>query len=43
MTEPLAEQDDVSTPLSPEEREALICSYITLRGEFNEAEQANIL
>jgi Fic-DOC domain mobile mystery protein B len=43
MTDPLAEQDDASTPLSPEEREALIPSYITLRGELNEAEQANIL
>jgi Fic-DOC domain mobile mystery protein B len=43
MTDPLAEQDDASTPLSPEERDALIPSYITLRGELNEAEQANIL
>ena len=43
MTDPLAEQDDASTPLSPEEREGLILSYITLRGELNEAEQANIL
>jgi Fic-DOC domain mobile mystery protein B len=43
MTDPLAEQDDASTPLSPEEREGLIPSYITLRGELYEAEQANIL
>ena len=43
MTDPLAEQDDASTPLSPEEREGLIPSYIALRGELNEAEQANIL
>lgn len=43
MTDPLIEQDDASTPLSPEEREGLIPSYITLRGELNEAEQANIL
>jgi Fic-DOC domain mobile mystery protein B len=43
MTDPLAEQDDASTPLSSEEREGLIPSYITLRGELNEAEQANIL
>ena len=43
MTDPLAEQDDSSTPLSPEEREGLVPSYITLRGELNEAEQANIL
>ena len=43
MTDPLAEQDDASTPISPEEREGLIPSYITLRGELNEAEQENIL
>lgn len=43
MTDPLAERDDASTPLGPEEREGLILSYITLRGELNEAEQANIL
>lgn len=43
MTDPFIEQDDTSTPLSPEEREGLIPSYITLRGELNEAEQANIL
>lgn len=43
MTDPLAEQDDSSTLLCPEEREGLIPSYITLRGELNEAEQANIL
>jgi Fic-DOC domain mobile mystery protein B len=43
MTDPLIEQDDASTPLSSEEREGLLPSYITLRGELNEAEQANIL
>jgi Fic-DOC domain mobile mystery protein B len=43
MTDLLTEQDDASTPLSAEEREGLIPSYITLRGELNEAEQANIL
>jgi Fic-DOC domain mobile mystery protein B len=43
MTDALAEQDDASTPLSAEEREGLAPSYITLRGELNEAEQANIL
>lgn len=43
MTESLAGPDDASTPLSPAEREGLIPSYITLRGELNEAEQANIL
>lgn len=43
VTDPFAETDETSTPLSPEEREGLIPSYITLRGELNEAEQANIL
>ena len=43
MTGPLELQDDGNTPLSDEEREGLIPSYITLRSELNEAEQANIL
>ena len=43
MTDPLFEQDDAATPLSEEEKEGLIPSYITLRGELNEAEQANII
>ena len=43
MTGPLEDQDDASTPLTAEERDGLIPSYITLRGELNEAEQANIL
>jgi Fic-DOC domain mobile mystery protein B len=43
MSGPLEEQDDASTPLTEEEREDLILSYITLRRELNEAEQANIL
>ncbi len=43
MTDPLAPQDDAGTPLSEEEREGLMPSYITLRNELNEAEQANIL
>ncbi len=43
MTNPLDEQDDASTPLTEEEQEDLIPSYITLRSELNEAEQANIL
>jgi len=43
MSDPLAEQDDTSTPLSAEEREGLIRSDITLRGELNAAEQNNIL
>jgi len=36
-------QNDAATPLSEEEKDELIPSYITLRGELNEAEQANIL
>jgi len=43
VTDPLDELDDASTPLSEEEREDLIPSYVTLRPELNEAEQANIL
>jgi Fic-DOC domain mobile mystery protein B len=34
--------DDANTPLTVEEREQLIPSYITLRHELNEAEQVNI-
>lgn len=34
--------DDANTPLTEEEKEALIPSYITLRIELNEAEQINI-
>lgn len=43
MSDPLGEQGDASAPLVEEEREQLIPSYITLRSELNEAEQANIL
>lgn len=43
MTDVLGPLDDASTPLSEEERDGLILSYITMRGELNEAEQANIL
>lgn len=43
MTDPLFEEDDAATPLSPEELQGLIPSYITLRSELNEAEQSNIL
>ena len=43
MTDPLVPQDDEGTGLTEEEREGLIPSYITLRSELNEAEQANIL
>lgn len=43
MTDPLIPEDDGGTKLSDEEREGLIPSYITLRSELNEAEQASIL
>ncbi len=43
MTDPLGPQDDAGTELTEEERGGLIPSYITLRSELNEAEQANIL
>jgi Fic-DOC domain mobile mystery protein B len=43
MTDPFGPQDDGGTALTVEEREGLIPSYITLRRELNEAEQANIL
>ena len=43
MNDPLLPQDDAQTPLTHEELEGLIPSHITLRGELNEAEQANIV
>jgi Fic-DOC domain mobile mystery protein B len=43
MTGLLGAQDDASTPLDDDEKDGLIPSYITLRSELNEAEQANIL
>ena len=43
MTDPLGEVIDGSTPLTEEELEQLIPSYITLRHELNEAEQSNIM
>jgi len=43
MTDPLVPQDDGGTELTEEECEGLIPSYVTLRSELNEAEQANIL
>ena len=43
MTDLLVPQNDGGTKLTDEEREGLIPSYITLRSELNEAEQANIL
>lgn len=42
MSDPLLEQSDGATPLTPEELEELIPSYIAVRSELNEAEQANI-
>ena len=36
------DDDEANTPLTAEEREQLIPSYITLRHELNEAEQINI-
>lgn len=43
MSDPLFEpDDDANTPLTVEEREGLIPSYIALRHELNEAEQRNI-
>src|ERR1700748_3051094 len=43
MSDPLIDaDDDASTPLTPEERLALIPTYITLRAELNEAEQIGI-
>jgi Fic-DOC domain mobile mystery protein B len=43
MTDPLfGADDDANTPLETDERDGLIPSYITLRRELNEAEQANI-
>lgn len=41
MTDLFDEPGD-ATPLEPEEREGLLQSWITFRGELNEAEQANI-
>lgn len=42
MTGPLDEAKN-ATPLTPEEREGLIPSHVTLRGQLNELEQQNIL
>lgn len=43
MSDPLTdEDDDASTPLTPDERASLIPSYITLRSELNEIEQIGI-
>lgn len=43
MSDPLFDGDDeANTPLTTEEREQLIPSYISTRAELNEAEQINI-
>lgn len=43
MTDPLFDDsDDANTPLTAEEREQLIPSYIAIRRELNEAEARNI-
>jgi Fic-DOC domain mobile mystery protein B len=42
MSDPLFDADDAATPLTPDEKQALIPSYITLRRELNEAEQIGI-
>ncbi len=42
MTGPF-ETDDNATPLTPDERNGLIPTHVTLRGELNELEQHNIL
>jgi len=42
MSDLLDPADDAATPLTDEEQQDLIPSWITLRAELNEAEQANI-
>ncbi|MBV8593276.1 MAG: mobile mystery protein B [Caulobacteraceae bacterium] len=43
MSDPLIDsEDEAATPLKPEEREALIPSYITQRRELNEAEHIGV-
>jgi len=43
MSSDLFKQADDATPLASEERDGLMPSYVTLRSELNDAEQANIL
>lgn len=43
MSDDLEREPDDATPLSPEERDGLIRSNVTLRSELNEIEQQNIL
>ena len=43
MNDPLTDaNDEASTPLTPDERVALIPSYVTLRSELNEIEQIGV-
>ena len=42
MGDPL-DQPEHATPLTPEEREGLISSHVTMHTELNELEQQNIL
>lgn len=39
---PFEHDDDAATPLTPDERQGLIPTYITTRAELNEAEHLNI-
>lgn len=43
MSDPLFDADDAATPITPDEKNGLIPSYITLRRELNEAEQFGIM
>ena len=43
MTDSLFDYDDAATPLTPDEKQGLLPSYITLRRELNEAEQVGIM
>jgi Fic-DOC domain mobile mystery protein B len=43
VIDPLLEQGDGHTPLDPDDYDGLIPTYITTRGELNEAEQRNIV
>lgn len=40
--DPLFEVDDTATPLTADERQGLVPTYIALRRELNEAEQINV-
>ena len=42
MSDPLKNDDDASTPLTPDERADLIPSHITTRGELNEFEARGV-